>query len=1079
MSDEKKCGLCGAPLTAGTPEGLCPACLLKRALDTQTAGGGLGADFTPPPPEDLARFFPQLEILELLGRGGMGVVYKARQRDLDRIVALKILPSATDRDPAFAERFAREARALARLAHPNIVAIYESGQTGGLFYFVMEYVDGLNLRQLLAAAKMTPREALAIVPQICEALQTAHDQGIVHRDIKPENILLDKKGRVKIADFGIAKIVGGDEKDMTLTGAGEMMGTPAYMAPEQIEHPLEVDHRADIYSLGVVFYQMLTGELPLGKFAPPSRIRGMQIDVRLDEVVLRALEKEPDLRYQQASEVRTQVETIAGSPKQDRPVATTLDAALLNRVRWQMVGYGFLMAVAAVALGLGGLSLNHGILTGFWGVFMFLVIAIAAFDAGDNLEKIKVLRLAVILDSIVIYLLGIRWTVETSILSNLWNITICTAFLGGLIWSAIQLQKTLSWPIGSALLGESAFRPGSTANTPPVDPARLSRIRWHLLFYCFLMAVGALVMGINVTPEPYGIMIGCWGVLFFAAAAALAFTAGESPEKIKALHQVTAIDSIGIFAAAMKCALITPGLPTPWIIPIVAACAYGIISGVFKLANWRPWRSQLFARTLSAPSQLASLALFFSGLSGALAWLTFGLIPHAPAILVWSILVAAVAGIVPSIPARAHWFGKLALLIGVIDANAAIWLILGPSQTGMFSGGPAPELVQDFTTDIHADGTVHVLSTFSERNRTGAAVDQDEFNSSNCFHWDKMTDGHGWPLRYTEAAGSLDRTHYVVALNEPVPPDGMITVTSEGNVYRLLKATGEPGEFEYDFDQSPGYDGVTHRIETHRLPPGAELIDKGPQDMKVDHVGDHIELHLDYRVPPGSDIDIRFRYRLASANLQRNLNSATPSNNPVQNGGDAEETVSEITKAAPEPVEQILEEYDWSALAAAGRVNPGMLAGIGGYQMFLVTNTTDAAMQWPVLKIDKPPITSMHYALTGEIKYDGVQGAGYLEMWSYFPPAGPGQPEGQFFSRTLGRVGSGPMARITGTSDWRTFELPFDHTGLANPPTRLEVNIFLPGRGVVFIDSLKLTQLLEAKETQASAASPESSGTSH
>ena len=173
----------------------------------------------------------------------------------------------------------------------------------------MEFVDGLTLRQLLDAGKLAPQEALAIVPQICEALQYAHDKGVVHRDIKPENILMDRSGQVKIADFGLAKLVGREAKDFTLTGAGQVMGTPHYMAPEQIEHPQEVDHRADIYSLGVVFYQMLTGELPIGRFAPPSK--KVQIDVRLDEVVLRALEKEPELRYQQASEIKTDVETIA------------------------------------------------------------------------------------------------------------------------------------------------------------------------------------------------------------------------------------------------------------------------------------------------------------------------------------------------------------------------------------------------------------------------------------------------------------------------------------------------------------------------------------------------------------------------------------------------------------------------------------------------------------------------------------------------------------------------------------------------------------------------------------------------
>ncbi|MDD5349575.1 MAG: protein kinase [Chthoniobacteraceae bacterium] len=321
MSDQKKCPQCGATLPPETPEGLCPACLLRRGFETQTAGGTAAANVTPPTPEALASRFPQLEIVELLGRGGMGVVYKARHRGLDRWVALKILPAAAERDPAFAERFSREARALAKLDHPNIVAVHDSGEADGLFYFFMEYVDGANLRQVLAAGEMKPEQALAIVPQICEALQYAHDQGIVHRDIKPENILMDKSGRVKIADFGLAKIVGMEARDFTLTGAGEMMGTPAYMAPEQVEHPSQVDHRADIYSLGVVFYQMLTGELPLGRFAPPSR--KVRIDVRLDEVVLRTLEKEPGLRYQQAGEVKTEVETIAGSPSAKNTAETS------------------------------------------------------------------------------------------------------------------------------------------------------------------------------------------------------------------------------------------------------------------------------------------------------------------------------------------------------------------------------------------------------------------------------------------------------------------------------------------------------------------------------------------------------------------------------------------------------------------------------------------------------------------------------------------------------------------------------------------------------------------------------------
>lgn len=351
MTDSIRCPQCGIEVPGDAPQGLCPNCVLKAGFGTPLTGSGAGsqgdaasegsasARFIPPTPEELAPYFPDLEILELIGRGGMGVVYKARQKRLDRLVALKILAPKIGQDAAFAARFEREARALAMLGHPHIVAVYDFGQTEGvgepeianpqspipdpksqipdpkfspLYYFLMEFIDGLSLRQLLDTGKLAPEEALAIVPQICEALQYAHDMGVVHRDIKPENILIDKRGRIKIADFGIAKLVGREAKDRTLTGEGQVIGTPQYMAPEQIEHPLQVDHRADIYSLGVVFYQMLTGELPIGRFAPPSK--KVQIDVRLDEVVLRALEKEPELRYQHASDIKTQVENIVTTP---------------------------------------------------------------------------------------------------------------------------------------------------------------------------------------------------------------------------------------------------------------------------------------------------------------------------------------------------------------------------------------------------------------------------------------------------------------------------------------------------------------------------------------------------------------------------------------------------------------------------------------------------------------------------------------------------------------------------------------------------------------------------------------------
>ncbi len=315
-AERKSCRVCGGRLPSGALEGLCPACLLEQGLRRDTAFGAVPGDgWTPPPPEALVALFPELDRFELLGRGGMGAVYKARQTSLDRTVAVKILPPEIGRDPAFAERFSREARAMARLNHPSIVTVHEFGRRGDYYFFLMEFVDGASLRQRLEAGPVTPREALAVIPQICDALQYAHDQGVVHRDIKPDNILLDRRGRVKIADFGLAKLLlGAEEGDLALAAAmlatGRAVGTPQYMAPEQLANPREVDHRADIYSLGVVFYQLLTGELPEEKFVPPSR-KSAAGDVRLDPVVERALAKEPSRRFQQMSQVKAAVETVA------------------------------------------------------------------------------------------------------------------------------------------------------------------------------------------------------------------------------------------------------------------------------------------------------------------------------------------------------------------------------------------------------------------------------------------------------------------------------------------------------------------------------------------------------------------------------------------------------------------------------------------------------------------------------------------------------------------------------------------------------------------------------------------------
>lgn len=299
--------------------GLNPADLMAAAA-MPTDGG---ADTLPlshldlPTLAEIAAAFPDLEILDLIGHGGMSAVFRARQPKLDRIVALKVLPKSLAATPGFAERFTREGRVLARLSHPNIVTVHDFGESGGFCYLIMEYVDGVNLRQAMRAGRFTPEQALNIIPVMCEALQFAHSQGVLHRDIKPENILLDAKGKVKIADFGIAKIL--DDKDgdsMMLTQSGAKLGTAPYMAPEQIEQPGSVDHRADIYSLGVVFYEMLTGELPLGRFAAPSEKAA--VNGNMDEVVFRALAKDRAQRQQSAGEFKTQIEGIASMPPQVR-----------------------------------------------------------------------------------------------------------------------------------------------------------------------------------------------------------------------------------------------------------------------------------------------------------------------------------------------------------------------------------------------------------------------------------------------------------------------------------------------------------------------------------------------------------------------------------------------------------------------------------------------------------------------------------------------------------------------------------------------------------------------------------------
>jgi serine/threonine protein kinase len=277
----------------------------------------------------------------------MGAVYKGSQPDIERAVAIKILPAEIAADEGFVARFKREAQTLAKLQHPGIVSIYESGRTNeGHLYFVMEYVDGLDLEKILRGPRLQPAQALEAICQICEALNYAHQAGVIHRDIKPANILFTKSGRAKLADFGLARPVisniGG------LTKSNMVVGTFNYMAPEQ--HQGQGDQRADIYALGVMLYEMLTGQRPQGIFAPPSQ--RVAVDVRIDDVVVKALQQEPALRYQRVSEMHTDVDRIRSTPVEGTPKAAPNVPTLRRRT----------LAVAAVFLSallvVGGFALS-------------------------------------------------------------------------------------------------------------------------------------------------------------------------------------------------------------------------------------------------------------------------------------------------------------------------------------------------------------------------------------------------------------------------------------------------------------------------------------------------------------------------------------------------------------------------------------------------------------------------------------------------------------------------------------------------------------------------------------------------
>jgi len=322
------CGKCGTEIFADAPEGLCTACLFETGLDL-LACAPVGANDDGDPAEDVSNptaapqikkvprlkktvaNFGDYELLDEIGRGGQGVVYRARQKSLNRTVALKVIGLGHWATEAHLKRFRREAEAAASLDHSGIVPIYEVGEHDGSCYFSMKFVEGGQLDQLVKREPMPIRRAVELIAKVARTVHYAHEHRILHRDIKPGNILLDQKGEPHLTDFGLARLV---ETESTVTRTLEVLGTPSYMAPEQATgNNAQLTAATDVYALGAVFYQLLTGHPPfaggttyetikllLDTEPRQPRLWNSKIERDLSTICLKSLEKDPKRRYSSA-----------------------------------------------------------------------------------------------------------------------------------------------------------------------------------------------------------------------------------------------------------------------------------------------------------------------------------------------------------------------------------------------------------------------------------------------------------------------------------------------------------------------------------------------------------------------------------------------------------------------------------------------------------------------------------------------------------------------------------------------------------------------------------------------------------
>jgi TolB-like protein/Flp pilus assembly protein TadD len=314
------CRKCGAAIPPDSPQQSCGACLLETGLGSDEAEREEGGSASPKtinafgervPPSAVLMDFGDYELLEQIGRGGQGVVFRARQKSLNRTVALKVISLGQWASKAHLKRFRLEAEAAARLEHPGIVPIHEVGERDSQCYFSMKFIEGGQLDEVVRRTPISIREAAELIAKVARTVHYAHEHGILHRDIKPGNILLDRNGEPHLTDFGLARLV---EADSTVTGTLEVLGTPSYMAPEQAAgNNAAVSSNTDVYGLGAVLYQLLTGQPPfaggttyetirllLDTEPRPPRLLNPKVDRDLSTICLKCLEKDPKRRYSSA-----------------------------------------------------------------------------------------------------------------------------------------------------------------------------------------------------------------------------------------------------------------------------------------------------------------------------------------------------------------------------------------------------------------------------------------------------------------------------------------------------------------------------------------------------------------------------------------------------------------------------------------------------------------------------------------------------------------------------------------------------------------------------------------------------------